>query len=118
MKKISKTKIEKKLRKKTNIHLAKLIIAIKKINPILANLIAAPRRKRVTVNIEKINKETKENDIVAVPGKILGKGNMEHEITIAALSFSSEALKKLKEAKCKVEGIEGILHFKNLKIIK
>lgn len=117
-KNLSKTKVERKLSRKTNAGLVKLVINVKKVNLPLANLLAAPKRKRTTINLEKISKETKENEIVIVPGKVLGNGKMEHSITIAALFFSSEALKKLKEAKCKIETIEGVLHHKPLKIIK
>ncbi|MBI5148308.1 50S ribosomal protein L18e [Candidatus Pacearchaeota archaeon] len=116
--KISKSKIERKLKRKTNAHLVKLIIRLKKTSPSLANLISIPRRKRAQVNLEKINKNTKENDVVVVPGKVLGKGKIHHSIIIAALSFSEEAERKLKEAKCKIEGIEGVLHHKTLKVIK
>ena len=104
--------------KKTNTHLVGLIIKVKKVNPALANLLASPRRKRTIVNIEKLSKLSKENEIVVVPGKVLGKGKMQHAITIAALSFSEEAREKLKEAKCKIETIDGILHHKSINIIK
>ena len=117
-KNLSKTKVERKLSRKTNTSLVKLVVRVKKINLPLANMLAAPKRRRAAVNIEKISKESKENEVVVVPGKVLGNGKMQHPITIAALFFSAEALRKLKEAKCKIETIEGVLHHKTLKIIK
>lgn len=99
----SKTKIEKKLRKKENPELAKLIISLKKQKNKfwldIANLLASPKRKSIEVNIIKINKNSKPNDIVIVPGKILSEGSLEHELTIAYSNASEKAKEKLKKAK-------------------
>ena len=62
----------------------------------IAGIISKPKRKGVAVNISKINKFTKENDIVIVPGKVLSSGELDHKITLAAVSASSEAKKKNK----------------------
>jgi large subunit ribosomal protein L18e len=116
MVKISKTKIDKKARRKTNPRLKDLIITLKKQGDLeLANILAQPRRKAIVVNIEKINRETKPGDKVIVPGKLLGKGEMQHAITIAAFSFSQEAIKKLKS--CKIVKIEDIANDKDVKVI-
>jgi large subunit ribosomal protein L18e len=116
MKGISKTKIEKRIRKKRNPPLRELIIKLKKDNQLkLADLLASPRRKSITVNIEKINKTTKADDVAVVPGKILGKGNIEHKITIAAFSFSQQAKEKLKD--CKIVSIDAAIKNKNFKVI-
>ena len=61
-------------------------------------MILRPRRRRVEVNISKINRYTEEGDVVVVPGKVLGAGKLHHRVTVAALSFSSEALRKIREA--------------------
>lgn len=99
---ISKTKIDKRLRRK-NPNLAKTIILLKKqkkpIWLIIAKLLSNPKRKSVAVNISKINKLTKENDIVVVPGKILSDGTLEKPLTIVALSYSKKTKEKLKKAK-------------------
>lgn len=99
---ISKTKIDKRLRRK-NPNLAKTIILLKKqkkpIWLIIAKLLSNPKRKSVAVNISKINKLTKENDIVVVPGKILSDGTLEKPLTIVALSYSEKTKEKLKKAK-------------------
>ncbi len=101
---VSKTRIDRHAIKKTNEQLQELIINLKKQGKLkLANLLARPRRRRVEVNIERLDKETKEGDLIIVPGKVLGKGNIGHRISIAALSFSEEARKKLKE--CRIIGI-------------
>lgn len=112
----SKTKIDKKASRKTSMRLKNLIIKLKKQNKLeIANLLAQPRRKAIIVNIEKINKETKQDDKIIVPGKVLGKGEMQHKITIAAYSFSQEARKKLKS--CKIVKIEEVSNDKDVKII-
>lgn len=101
--KISKTKIEKKLQRKENPELVRLIITLKKQKkPVwlaIANLLASPKRKNIAVNILKIDALTKENDIAVVPGKILAEGSLSHDVTIAAFSVSQAAKEKLKNAK-------------------
>ncbi len=54
-----------------------------------------PTRKMREVNLDKINRVTKANDVIVVPGKVLGTGNVEHKVTVAALNFSESAKQKL-----------------------
>src|SRR3989344_197501 len=56
-----------------------------------------PTRKMREVNLEKINRITKENDVVIVPGKVLGSGSLDHNVTVAAFNFSESAKKKLEK---------------------
>lgn len=56
-------------------------------------LTAVPARRRASVNLYKIDKYTKEGDLVVVPGKVLSIGEMKHKVTIAAIDFSAPALK-------------------------
>lgn len=65
----------------------------------LADGLAKPKRRRVTVNLSRLNRYTQKNDVVAVPGKVLGTGEMNHRVTVAALAFSAEAKDKIKAAK-------------------
>jgi response regulator RpfG family c-di-GMP phosphodiesterase len=55
---------------------------------------------------KKLNKFTKEGDVVVVPGKILSEGEMDHRITVAALSFSGKTKDKLKN--CDVKTIREL----------
>ena len=48
------------------------------------------RRKR-EVNLERINRVTKENEIIVIPGKVLASGDLKHKVTIAAFQFSEKA---------------------------
>ncbi|MFW9769584.1 MAG: 50S ribosomal protein L18e [Candidatus Thorarchaeota archaeon] len=57
----------------------------------VAELIARPARKRATVNIGKISRYTSAGDIIVVPGKVLGSGNLSHKVTVAALNASASA---------------------------
>jgi len=63
----------------------------------VANELLKPTRKMREVNIEKINRVTKENDTIIVPGKVLGSGDLDHKVTVAAFNFSESARKKIKD---------------------
>ena len=104
----SKTRINRKLKRKTSSDLVETIIKAKKLKAWLkiANLISTPRRKQPVVNLQDIDKETKEGDTVLVPGKVLGQGEISKRIRIAALYFSESARKKLKAGKCEQVSIK------------
>lgn len=99
MAKISKTQLDKRKERKSNPETISIVNFLKKQQDPLwravAALITRPRRKAVAVNIEKINKLTSGSEIVLVPGKILSKGELEHEAVVIALKFSESARKKL-----------------------
>ncbi len=63
-----------------------------------AKLLDKPTRKRIAVNLSKINRYARDGEMVVVPGKVLGAGLLEKKVTIAALSFSKSALMKIKAA--------------------
>lgn len=65
----------------------------------LADELDKAKRKRVVVNLSRIERHTKENDVVAVPGKVLAAGNLSKPITIAAFGFSEGAIEKINLAK-------------------
>ena len=69
----------------------------------VAKVLLRPRRKRVAVNLEKIEKvmskmripeEEKSKKVIIIPGKVLGKGEIKRKYCIVALSFSESARKK------------------------
>ena len=75
----SKTKISKQLKRKTNANFIKDILESKK-NPSwlnVANILSYPRRKRMEINLDKINDASKEGETILVPGKVLSQGNIE-----------------------------------------
>lgn len=109
---VVKNKIEKKLKKKENPDLVRTIILLKKQTSKLwldvANILSNPSRRKKGVNIVKINKLTKANDIVIVPGKILSDGALDHALTIACFKISEAAKNKLEKAK--ILSIEQLLN--------
>jgi large subunit ribosomal protein L18e len=103
----SKSKIEKQIKRKRNPEIVETVIKAKKNSGWLevASRLSMPRRKKISVNLDKIDRETKEGDTVVVPGKVLSEGKVRKKIRIAGLSFSSGAEKKLKDKGCEVVSI-------------
>jgi len=64
----------------------------------LAQDLSRSRRSRRTVNLSKIARCTSNGSIVAVPGKILSAGKIDHKVTVAALKFSDQAKEKIEKA--------------------
>ncbi|MBS7646842.1 MAG: 50S ribosomal protein L18e [Candidatus Bathyarchaeia archaeon] len=67
----------------------------------IAEKLAAARRRRIAVNISRINRYTDKNETVVVPGKVLGAGELNHPVTVAAFAFSEKAKHKIENAKGK-----------------
>jgi large subunit ribosomal protein L18e len=42
-----------------------------------------------------VNRYTSEGDVVVVPGKVLGAGDLDHTVTVAAYKFSMAAREKI-----------------------
>ncbi|MCE4603841.1 MAG: 50S ribosomal protein L18e [Aeropyrum sp.] len=90
----------------TNIIARKLITALRKASkehnaPVwdrVAEVLERPTRRRPAVNVSKINRYAREGEMVIVPGKVLGAGVLDKRVTVAALSFSMQALVKIKLA--------------------
>lgn len=74
-----------------------------------AELLAKPRRKRVEVNISKIQEYGIENSTVLVPGKVLGTGKFSKKFTVAAFAFSETARKAINESGGKILSIKDLL---------
>ena len=71
--------------------------------------LSGPRRNQVEANLYRINKKTKNNDIIVVPGKILGLGELDHKLTIACLTSSKSAKRKIEVSGSKLISIEVLL---------
>ena len=61
----------------------------------LAELARKPSSSKRVVNLSRINNTTKDNDVLFVPGKVLGTGNISHKITLSSFSMSVTAAKKI-----------------------
>ncbi|TFF98584.1 MAG: 50S ribosomal protein L18e [Promethearchaeota archaeon] len=75
----------------------------------ISRKLSGPRRNQVEANLYRINKKTKNNDVIVVPGKILGLGELNHKLTIACLTFSKSAKKKIEASGSKLISIEELL---------
>ena len=75
----------------------------------IAKRLSKPARQRAEVNISKINRYTKEDYVVIVPGKVLGAGKLGHKLTVAAFSFSESAKKAIEEAGGRCLTIEELI---------
>jgi len=107
----SKTKIAKRLERKTNPLLRELIIMLKKRKePFwirIADLLSRPNM--YVANFEKLEKLTNEKDNVIVPGKLLASGSLNHHVKISAFLISQSALEKLKKSKSQFISIQELL---------
>jgi large subunit ribosomal protein L18e len=120
----TKSKIEKQLNKKTNPQLVETLLLIKKNDPWrkLLGSVSGSRRKRLEVNLEKINSFSKEGETIVIPGKVLSIGQLDKKIRVVALGFSENAKEKLLKAKSEVisiaEEIKKNPSAKEVKILK
>jgi len=71
--------------------------------------LAGSRKNRVEANLNRINNKTKQNDVIVIPGKVLGNGELNHKITIACLDYSKPARKKIEKSGSKLISIEDLL---------
>jgi large subunit ribosomal protein L18e len=87
----------------------------------IAERLAKPRRKRPAVNVSRLERYTRRNEFVVVPGKVLGTGEIHHAITVAAFAFSGKAKEKIVAAKGKCLSFSDLVKKKpkdtNVKII-
>jgi len=101
----------------TNVYLKQLIESLKKKaladkTPIwrdVAEKLGKPRRKRIEVNLSDIDRNTKKDDFVVVPGIVLSSGELTKAVNVAAWKFSSSAKEKIKKSKGKTLEIEELV---------
>ncbi|WP_423792261.1 50S ribosomal protein L18e [Methanocaldococcus indicus] len=75
----------------------------------VAEKLDKPRRKRIEVNISRINRYTEDGDVVVVPGKVLGAGKLEKKVVVAAYAFTEKARRLIKEAGGEAISIEELI---------
>ncbi len=102
------------LRKASRIHGAKIW-------RVVSEKLLAPTRKRIEVNISRINRYTKDGDYVVIPGKVLGSGILDHKVYVAAWKFSERAKEKIEKAGGKCLRIDELVEINpkgsNVKIL-
>ena len=87
----------------------------------VAQDLSASKRRRIAVNLSRLNRHTKAKETVVVPGKVLGAGTLSHPVIVAAFSFSAQAMLKITKAKGKCLSITELMEAEpdggNVKII-
>jgi len=87
----------------------------------VADRLSRSRRRRIAVNVSRLNRYTKEGETAVVPGKVLGAGKIDHPLHVAAFAFSEQARLKILKAKGKclsiLELVERNPKGTNVKII-
>ena len=68
----------------------------------LSELALKPSSARRTVNIGQIDKFVKDNDVIVVPGKVLGTGHLSHKIILCSFSISTNGAKKVLQSGGKI----------------
>ena len=103
----SNTKINEQTRKKTNPELVGAILAAKKNESWkrVAEILSSPRKNKREENLTKINAESKDGDVIVVPGKVLSMGELNKKIKVVALSFSKGAEDKILKANSTISTI-------------
>ncbi|ERG95146.1 50S ribosomal protein L18e [Haloquadratum walsbyi] len=63
----------------------------------IADRLEKPRRTHAEVNLGRIERYAREDETVVVPGKVLGSGVLQKNVTVAAVDFSSTAQTKIEQ---------------------
>jgi large subunit ribosomal protein L18e len=71
--------------------------------------LAGPRANRREINVRRLAEITKANEVVVVPGKVLGTGSLGHKLTVCAFSISETAAKKIIESGGKVVTFDDLI---------
>lgn len=75
----------------------------------IAAKLAVSASQRAEVNLFKIEKLTKNQDTIIIPGKVLASGNLTKKITVIAYKFSKSAKQKIENVGGKTLNIEEFL---------
>jgi len=90
---------------KTNPRLNSLIAELKSVSrngdadvwSDVADRLEKPRRTHAEVNLGRIERYAQEDELVVVPGKVLGSGALQKSVTVAAVDFSGTAETKIEQ---------------------
>ena len=120
----TKTQIANQLKRKTNKELVETIIAAKKNKNWIevARILSGPRKNRINLNLNEVDKKIKNKETIVVPGKILSLGEITKKGIVVALDFSEKAKEKLLSSKCEISKIIDEIkknpEAKNVEILK
>jgi large subunit ribosomal protein L18e len=71
--------------------------------------LAGPRANRREINVRRLAEITKVDEVVVVPGKVLGTGSLGHRLTVCAFSISETAAKKVIDSGGRVVTFEDLI---------
>jgi large subunit ribosomal protein L18e len=71
--------------------------------------LARPRKNRREVNISVLADKTDDGQIVVVPGKVLGSGEIGHKLTVCAITISESAAKKIRSSGGKIVSLSRLI---------
>jgi large subunit ribosomal protein L18e len=71
--------------------------------------LAGSRANRREVTVRRLAEVTSPNEVVAIPGKVLGTGSIGHKLTVCAFSISQAAAKKVIESGGKVITFDDLI---------
>jgi len=63
----------------------------------VADRLEKPRRTHAEVNLSRIERYAEAEETVVVPGKVLGSGVIQKDVTVAAVDFSASAETKIEQ---------------------
>ena len=72
----------------------------------VAERLAKPGRTHAEVNLSRIERYADGDRTIVVPGKVLGSGVLQKEVTIAAVDFSRTAERKIEAANATLRRLE------------
>ena len=75
----------------------------------VAEKLSKPSRKRIAVNLSRVNRHAANSETVVIPGKLLASGSLDHAVTVAAFAASDKAKAKLAAAKAKYLSIAELM---------
>ncbi|KKK46446.1 hypothetical protein LCGC14_0575050 [marine sediment metagenome] len=75
----------------------------------ISKKLSGPRQNKIKANLYRINQKTKSDDVILIPGKVLGIGELDHKLTIACLEYSQSAKKKVESSGSRLMSIEDLL---------
>lgn len=75
----------------------------------IATELSRSRRNRKEVNIRRLNKYTSDNETAIIPGKLLGDGNLDHKVTVAAFKLTEGAKEKVEKSGGNIISIQDLI---------
>ena len=76
---------------------------------VLEERLSASQSNKAEVNLDRLSLVTKEDEIVMIPGKVLGNGILSHKLTVCSFSISETAFKKISDIGGSIISVEELV---------